>query len=180
MGIAPLAGLAIFTFFEPNGRKLLVDYKLYLTIVLVLATVSVYYIAREIVDPGYFKGVLEYELFVVNKYPLGNPKHPEFSFYFDYVFLTGFKPFTYIIPISIATYFITKDTTLKKLTLFSFLGMLIFILGMSLSVTKNEWYISPIYPFLAILAATGAYFTVVELYKIVKEKYRLVFIVSII
>ncbi|HPQ35789.1 MAG TPA: glycosyltransferase family 39 protein [Tenuifilaceae bacterium] len=180
MGIAPLAGLAIFTIIEPNGRKLLADYKLYLTIISVLAIVSIYYIAREIVDPGYFKGVLEYELFVVNKYPLGNPKHPEFSFYFDYVFLTGFKPFTYLLTLSIVSYFITKDSILKKLTLFSFLGMLIFILGMSLSVTKNEWYISPIYPFLALLASTGAYFIVTELHKIVKEKYRLLFVVSTI
>ena len=157
MGIAPLAGIFLYVIIVPKARKLLFDHKLYITFFSVLIVVSFYYIAREIVDPGYLKGVVKFEFSVINNYPLGNPKHPEFFFYFKYLFLKGFNPFFYLIPISIIFYFFINDELIKQLIVFSTLGALVFLFGMSISVTKNEWYISPIYPYLSILTASGIY-----------------------
>ncbi len=155
MGIAPFAGIALYAILIKKGRKLIMDYRFIVTLFIIFAVTSLYYIAREIIDPGYFKGVLKYEIFSFKDYPGGKLKHPEFSFYFNYLLSESFRPFFYTVPLFLTAFFLPKESILKKLILYSLLGATVFLLGMSLSKMKNEWYISPIYPYLCILTASS-------------------------
>ncbi|NOZ48365.1 MAG: phospholipid carrier-dependent glycosyltransferase [Chlorobi bacterium] len=155
MGIAPFAGVAIYTLIQKNGRKLLINYRFYISLLAIVLITSIYYIVRELIDPGYLKGVLEYEIFSFNKYPGGTPKHPEFLFYFNYLKNTGFKPYFYFLPVGIIYFFLKNENVLKKIILYSFLGSIAFFIGMSFSTMKNEWYISPIYPFLVLFVSSS-------------------------
>lgn len=154
MGLAPLAGLGVYLLTEKKGRKLLLDYKLYLTGLTVLVLVAAYYVLREHLDPGYMEGVLKYEILSFREAPL-YVKHPQFSFYFDYLENHGFKPFLYLSPMGLLVYFFTTDQLIKNLLKFSFFAIIVFLLGMSTATMKNEWYIAPVYPYLAIFTGSA-------------------------
>ncbi len=153
MGLAPLAGLGIYALANKNGRKVLSDYKFYVTSFSVVILVIIYYVLREYLDPGYFAYVLRYEIFSFKEAPNDWVKHPKFTFYINYLFTEGFKPFMYIFPLSLLVYLYSKDNTVKELIKYTFWGIIIFILAMSAATLKNEWYIAPVYPFLAIFTS---------------------------
>lgn len=166
MGLAPLAGLGVYTLANKKGRRVLSDLRFYLTTLSALVLIIAYYVLREYLDPGYLAHVLRYEIFSFKEAPNDWVKHPEFSFYINYLFTEGFKPFMYIFPLSLLVYLYSKDNTIKELIKFTFWGIIIFILAMSAATLKNEWYIAPVYPFLAIF--TGA--TLVGIKDIIKSK----------
>jgi 4-amino-4-deoxy-L-arabinose transferase-like glycosyltransferase len=153
MGLAPFAGLGVYAITEKNGRKLLLDYKFYLMGIIALTLVAAYYILREYLDPGYMDGVLKYEIFSFREAPI-YVKHPQFSFYFDYLENHGFKPFLYLSPAAILVYLFSTDRIIRNLLKYSFFAIIIFLLGMSSATMKNEWYIAPVYPYLAVFTGT--------------------------
>jgi 4-amino-4-deoxy-L-arabinose transferase-like glycosyltransferase len=183
IGLVSLVGLAVFTLITPNGRKLILSYKFWLTIAIVVAISASYYIVREYIDPGYLEGVWKYEIFAAKKHPdWAVHKHPEFSFYFFHLATKGFYPFLYLLPLAIVTYFLTSDKTFKYLISYSFWGSTLLILLMSLSHTKNTWYISTVYPFLIILIGSGVYGFFLMLEKKVPHRfntlYKTLFVVT--
>ena len=160
-GLAPVAGLATYTIIVKNGRKMLINYKTWYFIALTVFMVLFYYVTRNIFDKGYIKAVLSMDLGLLSDYP-GNIKYPEFSYYWKTVLLydmrlSGINVFHLTFPLSIFAYFITKEEIKKRFILFCFIGTLVFLLGHSCSVTKNEWYIVPIYVFLWPLLALTYY-----------------------
>lgn len=158
IGLVSLVGLAVFTLITPNGRKLILNSKFWLTIAIVIAISASYYIVREYIDPGYLEGVWKYEIYAAKKHPdWAVHKHPEFSFYFLHLATKGFSPFLFLLPISLIAFIFTSDKTIKSLIAFSFWGSTLFVLLMSLSQTKNPWYISTVYPFLIVLTGSGVY-----------------------
>lgn len=179
MGLAPLFGFAIFTILHKNGIELLKNYRVYVTVFIVLFLSAVYYVGREIVDPGYLEGVWKYEIFAFKEYPLGKEKHPEYIYYFNHLINNGFKPFFYLIPLSILALFYSKDSVIRMLIAFTLIGSFAFLTLMSFAATKNEWYISTVYPVLAMLVATGMYSAIVYAHKYVKQKHLKMFYAAI-
>lgn len=176
IGVVSLVGLSIFTLITPNGRKLIFNYKFWLTIACVIAITASYYIVREVLDPGYLEGVWKYEIYAAKKHPdWVVHKHPEFSFYFYFLFSEGFFPFLFLFPLSFITFFLTSDITFKNLISFSFLGSFLLILIMSLSHTKNNWYISTVYPFLIIFIGSGVFGFYLLLEKKVPIRFNAIF-----
>lgn len=175
MGLAPLVGFAIFTFITKDGIRLLKDYRIYLVALGVLFLSGIYYVGREIADPGYLEGVWKYEIFAFKKYPLGNEKHPEFIFYFKHLINNGFKPFFYLIPLAIAALFYSKNSVIRMLIAYSLSGSIVFLTIMSFAATKNEWYISAVYPILAILVATGIHSIIMLVHSLVKDRHKKLF-----
>lgn len=164
-GFAPAIGIAIFAFTQKKFYKMLFSYQFTLSWVSALLLFSSYYFVRELYDPNYIQDSILREIGFVSSYP-GEPKHPEFSFYFTYLFQHGFYPFLFGLPLIIVPLLKSKNTVIKKLILYSISGALFFLLGNSLSVTKNEWYIAPVYPYLWLLFGTS----LDETFRIVKEK----------
>ncbi len=168
-GLAPAAGILLFTFLHSNGRKMLLKPELYVAGISVMVIVLMYYIIRNIFDPGYIKAVFKFEINMFGHHPFNYIKHPQTGFYFSYLLNPAFSPYFYFIPAALIPLIFSRNNLNRRLILYSLLGAGIFLLGQSLSVTKNEWYISPIYPFLWLLVATGIY----EIIAIVPKLIRL-------
>ncbi|MCF8327173.1 MAG: glycosyltransferase family 39 protein [Bacteroidales bacterium] len=151
-GFAPAVGLVLFAFTQKKFYRMLSDKKIHYTWISALLLFAAYYLIREAFDPNYIKDSILRELSLAKSYPY-EPKHPEFSFYFKYLWETGFYPFLYIIPLAIIPWVSSQNKMVKKLLLYSFFGAFFFVLGNSLSVTKNEWYIAPAYPYLWLFTA---------------------------
>lgn len=167
-GLAPLFGVAIFTFIHPNGRKSLLKPELYLTSVAIILLVLSYYFIREIYDPGYLEAVMKWELNLFGSYP-GTPKHPETVFYTKYLQETAFRPYFNFIPLVLIPLILSKNNRQRRIILYALLGAGVLLLGQSLSLTKNEWYIAPIYPFLWLLVALGIYELVMTVPSLIKN-----------
>jgi len=181
-GVAPLAGLFLYAILHKKSLKLILDYRFYLTMLSVLVAVFSYYYIRNIYEPGYILNVLKVEIGLFNDYFVGKPKHPEFSFYFKYLRTDGFKVFFYFLPLSIIPFFISKNQNIKKFLLLCICMALALFFGYSSSVTKNEWYISPIFVFLCLMSAISIYSIyekMIEI-KILKRKLIITNIVSLI
>jgi 4-amino-4-deoxy-L-arabinose transferase-like glycosyltransferase len=162
-GLAPLAGIALYTLFIKNGRKLLTRPAFYLTIFSVIFVILAYYIGRELSDPGYLKSVLRQEINVFSEYPGIKPKHPEAGYYFNFLWDKGFRPWIFFIPVSIIPLFLSNDQRNKRLILYSITGAIVYMLGQSSALMKNHWYIAPIFPFLWLTLAVSFY----EIFKLI-------------
>ncbi|MDP0941414.1 hypothetical protein Q6253_29710, partial [Klebsiella quasipneumoniae] len=62
---------------------------------------------------------------------------------------------------------------------YTLIGSFAFLTLMSFAATKNEWYLSTVYPVLAMLVATGMYSAIVYVHKYVKQKYLKIFYAAI-
>lgn len=167
LGLAPLAGLAVYTLTQKNGYRILKDYRFHITWLATLLVIFLYYFLREIYDPGYFQAVIAAEFNTIN-----NPvlvKHPEFEFYYNYLMKVGFSPFLKFWYIPFIAMLFSKNKTVKRLLFYSFLGASAFILGNSSVTIKNEWYIAPVYPFLWLFFGVGT----IELVKILTSWIKL-------
>jgi len=162
-GLAPLAGIAVYTISLRNGRRLLTRPSFYLIVLSALAIILTYYLGRELADPGYLKSVFKYEINVLSEYPGKTPKHPETGYYFTWLWKIGFRPWVFLIPIIIIPIIFSKNKVNKRLILYSFTGAVVYLIGQSSALMKNHWYIAPIYPFLWLMLAVSFY----EIYQLV-------------
>jgi 4-amino-4-deoxy-L-arabinose transferase-like glycosyltransferase len=156
-GLAPLAGIAIFMTFVKNGRRLLTKPSFYLTVFSVIIVIMAYYTGREFADPGYLKSVFKFEINVLSEYPGKIPKHPEFGYYFNFLWKIGFRPWIFFIPVSLIPLFFSNNKRNKRLILYSLTGALVYLAGQSAALMKNHWYIAPIFPFLWLTLAVSFY-----------------------
>src|SRR4030042_3434549 len=156
-GLAPLAGIALYTLLVKNGRKLFTRPSFYLTTLSVLLIILAYYFGRELSDPGYLKSVFRLEINVVSKYPGETPKHPESGYYLNFLWNTGFRPWIFFIPAAIIPLLFSDNKRNKRLILYSFTGAVVYLLGQSSTLMKNAWYIAPVFPFLWLILAVSFY-----------------------
>ena len=153
LGLAPLAGLSIYTFTQKNGYRLLKDIRFHLSWAATLIIILLYYVIREQFDPGYIYAVFIEEFKVINK-----PrwiKHPETAFYFNYLREIGFKPFFFFLFIPLVPMLFSNNNRIRRLLLYTLLGASAFLVGSSFVTIKNEWYIASIYPFLWLYLGVG-------------------------
>jgi len=156
-GLAPLAGIAIYSLFIKNGRKLLTSFSFYMTVISVIVIILAYYILRELADPGYLKSVFQLEINVVSEYPWREPKHSEFGYYFNFLWEKGFRPWIFFLPVAIVPLIFSDNRSNKRLILYSLTGALVYMIGQSSALMKNHWYIAPVYPFLWLTLAVSFY-----------------------
>lgn len=183
-GIAPIAGLAVYSLIiYKKLLQILKDYRLYLAIFLIFIAIALHFLIREYYDPGYTYIVYKREIYgMFFDYIGGKPKHPEFSFYFTYLYKTGFKYLIWLMIPSIFALIIPNDPFRKKLIIFNFIFIFVFLLGYSSSEAKNEWYIAPVYPFFALLTAVSIYDIINYLNKLPKKpifKYSIIALIVI-
>lgn len=152
-GLSPLAGIGLYMLLRKNGRKLLLEFRFYITAFLVLCSISAYYFLRDFYDPGYIDAIFKVELGIIND-PLF-VKHPEKLFYFNYLRKTGFFPYFALLPLSIIPIIYSRNALIKRILIYSWIVSGIFLFGNSLVVLKNEWYISPIYVSFWIIAGVS-------------------------
>ncbi|MBN2662994.1 MAG: glycosyltransferase family 39 protein [Bacteroidales bacterium] len=181
-GLAPLSGIVLYTLVRYKILcKLIKDYRTYLSILSIFGLVILYFIIREKFDPGYTQIVIKQEVTgMFFDYFVGKPKHPEFIFYFKYLFKNGFYQFVYFLLLSIPALILTKNTLRRNFIIFNIFAALIFVIGYSSSVAKNEWYIAPVYPFLSLIIGTSLVELVNITYKKTSNKYLKYFIIFLL
>jgi 4-amino-4-deoxy-L-arabinose transferase-like glycosyltransferase len=109
-----------------------------------LLTIGLYYAAREQLQPGYLRAVWDNELF--GRYAVVNEDHhASFRAYF-----VSMGRWTLFLFYGILALPLMKGAE-RRIGLFTVIIPVSYLLVISLSKTKLEWYTSPVYPFVALL-----------------------------
>jgi len=149
-GLMFLPAIAIYALLQKKALSLLKNRDFYIGIaIFVIFTIS-YYIGRELLNPGYLHAVFQNEWGGRYLQTLEGHGHPFFYFHHNFMFYR-FSPWYFFIPAGIVASFFTKNTVIKRVTLFASIITLSFFLIISSSQTKLLWYDLPIYPFMVLL-----------------------------
>ncbi|MHC1777142.1 MAG: ArnT family glycosyltransferase [Lentimicrobium sp.] len=151
-GLLFLPAIAIYVLISGDLLKLLRNRWLYIDLTVVVAIVAAYYLLRESANPGYLKAVFTNELGGRYLSTTENHRH-EFTWYLNLLMTSQFAFWFLFVPAGWFTGFFLNAGILKRLTVFSGILLLFYLLIISLAGTKLEWYVAPMYPFLALLAA---------------------------
>lgn len=116
-----------------------------------------YYLTREYYNPGYLKAVYNNEL--GGRFLEALESHGEPFFYY----LSNLESFQYsfwiwLVPVGVYLGFKNESKQYKRFTLFTTLLILVYFLVISISQTKLAWYITPVFPFLAIIVSNVIYY----------------------
>lgn len=147
----PIPGLLTSVFVLKKQKELFQNKHVYIVFFILAFIISGYYYMMELKRPGYFNHAWtsEYKRIYENIMPWH-------SHSFDYYFKTlavRFSPwFWFLIP-SVVLGILSKNNFVKKLTVFSFIYCLSYLLIISIPPVKLEWYDVPLYPFLSVLTA---------------------------
>lgn len=147
-----IPGLFISVFVFKAGAGIFRNKWFYLSILLIILATGSYYIAREMIQPGYLKAVWEWELFpryanTENRFDSGT-----FWYYANNIFKTRFTYWVwFLIPAVIILPFLIKDNG-RKFFHFILLNTVILFIFLS-SGSKGLWYDGPLFPFFAIIIA---------------------------
>jgi len=171
-GLAPLLGIFIYTIYRFKlFLKIIKDFRFYLIILLIVSFISAYFVLREQYNPGYTGIVIKTEITgMFIDYICGNPKHPEFTFYINYLYSSAFKYYFLLLPLGFFTIFFSKNNINKRFIIFNYIMILALILGYSSSEAKNEWYIAPVFPFMAFTIGLSLYEIIIAIAHKVKQK----------
>lgn len=106
---------------------------------------------RERYQPGYIDYILSHDFGRVNK--VIEEHNAPFDFYFNNFFYQRFSIWIWTFVIGIALLFLNeKCKKIKTICFASIVSVVTYLLIISLSTTKLEWYDMPLYPLLAIVA----------------------------
>ncbi len=151
-----LPALLLYAVYKRKLLWLLKKVDLYIGIVLVLVFVVGYYLLREHYNPGYIAAVRQNELGGRFSDVIEDHKGDIWYYYEAMVDKLYFNWYILIIP-GIITGFLYKDKGIRDIFVFSLIVVFSYLLFISWAMTKLDWYLLPIYPFLAIIAGLFLY-----------------------
>lgn len=159
-GLIFLPGLGLYILSERKLKTILKDPFFYLGAVLFVAGVASYYLRRESLNPGYLQAVWENEL--GGRFTKAQEEHNgPFTYYFERL-SSNFLTWIIFLPLGIIG-FKSSSEGIRKATKFSLLMAFPYLLILSMSVTKLEWYLAPSLPFLAMFVGIGIHETILRL-----------------
>lgn len=156
-GLLFVPAMFIYSILSKQLIPLLKSKHFYYGIGVFLLLVLGYYFLREIFNPGYLAAVQNNELGGRYLEVVENHKH-EFAYYYNNFLKYKLTGWNLLIPLGLVVGLATKDSKIRRLTIFSTLMITTFFLIISTSQTKLAWYDVPLYPFIAILVAVFIYF----------------------
>mgnify|MGYP000291846119 CR=1 FL=1 len=155
-GLFFLPGLFLYTLITKNVLPMLRNKHFYFGVFIFLGIVFCYYFIRESQNSGYLLTVWNNELGGRFANALENNEE-SFWFYYDNLLNTRYAYWFILVPIGIVVGFLNKNERIKRITVFSTLLTITFVLIISSAKTKLIWYDVPMYPFLAVLAGNSVY-----------------------
>lgn len=162
-GLLLMPGLFLFAIQQKKLKSIFISKHIYICIGLFITIVSSYYIAREFNNEGYLKTALENEIterfFKVNE----GHKH-EWSYYFNLIFNKHFTYWIFFVFVGFSYLFIEKMKKYKNILIFSFVVSLLFLLIISSSKTKLNWYNAPVFSYLSIIVGIVIY-TIIDAFQ---------------
>lgn len=166
-GILFFPAFGLYCLFQKQILLFLKNKHFYIGLFSFVAIALGYYFLREMKNPGYLKAIQENELggrFMVSQ---GNQKF-NFFFYLDNFVTYRLADRIWFAPCGLLVGLLSRNTRIKKFSLFLFFITVTFLLIISSGKTKLEWYDAPLFPFISILIALFIYF-LFELIKNIKE-----------
>ena len=154
-GIAGLfAPVGLFVFAAVTGRlgKLLLDYRVWLITLGALALCFGYYFTRELYDPGYLKGVWDWEL--GGRFAQVNEGHAEPVWFYGKVLVFGYGPGLVLLAAGLAACF-GPEARRRVLARACLVCAAVIFCVITASKSKLFWYAAPIIPLLATATAIG-------------------------
>lgn len=153
-GVAALMfmpGVFLFTLLSGQLLTVLKEKKFYIGLLIFIIIIPGYYLLREKLAPGSWKGVVENELGGRFLKTLEFHKQP-WDFYIRYILDTGFV-WTYLAIAGMLTMFSADSKTENLFRSFISVSLVGYLIVISCAGTKLDWYTMPLYPLLCVLAA---------------------------
>jgi 4-amino-4-deoxy-L-arabinose transferase-like glycosyltransferase len=163
-GFLVLPGIACYFIVHKQIAPILKNKHSYISFLIATCIIVSYYISREIVDSGYFAQVIENEFGGRYLKTLEKNEQP-FHYYFSNIKIPYWIIF---LPFSLWWMFRNSNSLHKNILVFGGLTSLCFLLILSGSQTKLNWYDVQVYPWLAILVA----YPLFRLYSLLEERYK--------
>ena len=154
-GLMPVPGLVLATLWSTKRSLILRSKYLYQCACGLVVAVVLYYLFKEIAQPGYFASVYhsEFRRLYANVMPWQN--HP-FGFYFrNWFSRPSYSPFIYFVlasPILFIKNWPVKPKV-RQFILFGLLWSLGYFLIISTPIVKLSWYDAPLYPVFSLITA---------------------------
>ena len=150
-----MPGVLIFVIVAQKLKRVLLDPKVWLTLFAAAAFTAVLYGVREHFDPGYVNAVWHNE--ISGRYTAVNEGNYHPAYFYIQSLLAGFEPG---IPAALlGLYFLVRkrfgSATVQSAALFSAVVPTIFLIVISVSKTKLQWYSAPAVPLYSILGGLG-------------------------
>ena len=162
MMLAPLGLIWVLT----PLRSVIIKFRFWLAAVVSFGLCMLYYVVREILQPGFLPLVWksEYQRMFINVMPWH--EHGASYYFSNFVILKTFTPWIYVlVALCLYSLFLLKDKLVKH----HLLQWMILAFGYMLIITypavKLEWYDAPAYPFFALImgVSLGTLITKIEL-----------------
>jgi len=147
-GLLLLPGLLIYAVAVGRFKAVFGQRKVYAAAALALLSISTYYIAREQLQPGYLRAVWNNELF--GRYAEVNEGHS--GNVFSYLVVLKWWTVVLLCAVPILCFMKGED---RRVGLFAIVMAASYLLLISLSKTKLEWYATPAYPFLSLFTVVA-------------------------
>jgi 4-amino-4-deoxy-L-arabinose transferase-like glycosyltransferase len=156
-GLLFVPALIIYCALEKQLLPLLRNRHFYFGLFSFLLLVSVYYLTREYYNPGYLEAVNANEWSGRYFSVLDEHKH-SFLFYYDHLISSQLSAWYLLLPCGMLVGWFNKEVKLRRITIFSCLMMLTFLLIISSAQTKLFWYSAPLFPWIALLIAVFLFY----------------------
>ncbi len=151
-----LPAIAVYLLLTRNLISILKNKWLYIDFLIMILVVGGYYLTREFLNNGYLEAVSVNELGGRFLNTIENHKHG-YSYYIDLLYHKQFSVWFIFFFAGLIFTFIFTTGVIRRLTLFSTLSIIIYLLLISLSSTKLAWYTAPLFPLLALVCANSIY-----------------------
>lgn len=155
-GLLFLPAFAIYAIWQKQLLALLKNKHFYFGLLAFLCLVIGYYLLREMNNPGYIAAIQENELGGRFLNTIENHKQG-FWYYYNNFIDFQLSAWYLLVPCGLLTGLASKNQQINRITLFSSLMLITFLIIISTAQTKLEWYDVPMYPFLAILITVFIY-----------------------
>ena len=156
-GLLFIPAIIIAAFYFKKVKTIITSRHFYFSLLFFLVIVCGYYLLREHYNPGYWQCVVDNEL--GGRYLKTIEGHEGgFWTYFENIHLWHFAYWALCIPCGIITGIFDTDKNFRSFIWYITGIVLLFLLILSISETKIEWYIYPIVPLLSLLIATFIYY----------------------
>ncbi|WP_197060155.1 ArnT family glycosyltransferase [Sporocytophaga myxococcoides] len=144
----PLPAIGVYILATRNF-KIFREGKFYSLICYTILIILGYYFLREKQNPGYINAVSMNELGGRFLGTIENHNQP-WNYYFDLMKNVQLKFWIYFLPLIFVPIFLSKEKIVKQIIYYSLLLSGFYLLIISISQTKLQWYSAPAYPFISI------------------------------
>jgi 4-amino-4-deoxy-L-arabinose transferase-like glycosyltransferase len=151
-GVLALPGLLVYAIFRRQLVKVLVDARLWLTVLAIVLICGGYYGLREHFDQGYLHAVWTNEF--TGRYLAVNEEHRGGPLYYLATLTVRFEPGFALLPFAVIPFF-RPDRRRRSATLLCLITSAVLFAVLTKSQTKIFWYIAPATPLLALAVGIG-------------------------